>query len=99
MSQGSNAETSQRNALKRKQRPIRKRGVNQCKRVGDLKEGEKLSVTYYNNGPVGESQTDLARHIGRLVRDRNICPIRVHKWHEIDEAAKENIWTLVRVSE
>ena len=75
----------------------KERGVNKCTEVANLKDGERLEVDIYNCGPVGENQRILARHMGRIVRDRSICPVRVHGWKEIDETAKEHMWQAVRV--
>ena len=49
------------------------------------------------SGPVGENHKDLSRHMGKLVRDRTICPVRVHSWDEIDNATKEHLWLSVLV--
>ncbi|MCD9559344.1 hypothetical protein HAX54_017245, partial [Datura stramonium] len=35
------------------------------------------------------------RHLGLLVRDRNICPLRVHSWVDIEEHKLEHIWKAV----
>jgi len=43
-----------------------------------LKDGEKLDVIFYNNGPVGKNHDDFSRHVGKLVRDLGMLPIRVH---------------------
>lgn len=71
------------------------RGVNKCKKVANLKEGEKLAVDIYDNGPVGENHKDMTRHMGKLIRDRTICPVRVHSWGEIDNNVKEHMWQSV----
>lgn len=49
------------------------------------------------SGPVGEHHNDLSRHMGKIVRDRTICPVRVHSWDEIDNSAKEHMWQSVLV--
>nr|XP_009790809.1 PREDICTED: uncharacterized protein LOC104238211 [Nicotiana sylvestris] len=54
------------------------RGNNRCKNVRGLKVGEKLSVTFYHNRVVGKHSATFVRHLGILVRDRNMCPLRVH---------------------
>ncbi|KMT17157.1 hypothetical protein BVRB_2g040680 [Beta vulgaris subsp. vulgaris] len=71
------------------------RGGNKCKKVANLRGSEKLGVEFYNNGPVGDNHRDMTRHMGKLVRDRTICPIRVHSWDEIDDNAKEHMWQSV----
>lgn len=65
------------------------RGVNKCKKVANLREGQKLEVEFYNNGPGGDNHLDLTRHMGKLVHDRTICPVRVHSWNDIEESAKK----------
>ncbi|XP_056688130.1 uncharacterized protein [Spinacia oleracea] len=81
---------------KRNRKPDAKpRGVNKCKKVANLKDGEKLEVEFYMNGAVGDNHKDLTRHMGKLVRDRTICPVRVHTWDEIDNSAKEHMWQSV----
>lgn len=49
------------------------------------------------NGAVGDNHKDLTRHMGKLVRDRIICPVRVHTWDEIDNSVKEHMWQSVLV--
>ncbi|XP_021836768.2 uncharacterized protein [Spinacia oleracea] len=81
---------------KRNRKPDAKpRGVNKCKKVANLKDGEKLEVEFYMNGAVGDNHKDLTRHMGKLVRDRIICPVRVHTWDEIDNSVKEHMWQSV----
>ncbi|KAJ8422487.1 hypothetical protein Cgig2_016923 [Carnegiea gigantea] len=70
--------------MKRKRNPnARPRGMNLVKEVARLKDGEKLGVEFYNNGVVGDNSKAFSRHLGKLVRNRTICPIRVHSWDEI----------------
>ncbi|KAH0728694.1 hypothetical protein KY284_004559 [Solanum tuberosum] len=68
------------------------RGPNLCKVVTGLKPGEKLRVTFYHNRVVGDHHTLFLRHLGSLVRDRNMCPLRVHSWTDIEEAKLEHMW-------
>ena len=85
-------ETRSSNASKKKGR-----GINKNNKVANLKNGEKLEVDYFNDRPVGENQNLITRHMGRIVRDRSICPARVHKWRDIDKTAKEHMWQVVLV--
>ncbi|KAH0725236.1 hypothetical protein KY284_001101 [Solanum tuberosum] len=73
------------------------RGPNLCKVVTRLKPGEKLRVTFYHNRVVGDHHTLFSRHLGSLVRDRNMCPLRVHSWTDIEEAKLEHMWGAVIV--
>ncbi|KAH0678594.1 hypothetical protein KY284_019679 [Solanum tuberosum] len=68
------------------------RGPNLCKVVTGLKPGEKLRVTFYHNRVVGDHHALFLRHLGPLVRDRNMCPLRVHSWTDIEEAKLEHMW-------
>jgi len=94
--QGSPGESEQVNNKKRKPN-FKPRGPNKCKRLANLKHGEKLELTYFHNGPVGPNHKDMTRHLGILVRDRTICPIRVRSWDEITENAKDHMWAAVLV--
>jgi len=73
------------------------RGKNRCKNVLGLKVGEKLSVTFYHNRAVGKHSTTFVRHLGILVRDHNMCPLRVHSWADIEEYKLDHIWEVVTV--
>jgi len=54
-------------------------------------------VTFYNNGPVGKNGGALMRHIGKLVRDRYMLPVRVHSWSEIDAKDLDKLWAAIVV--
>ncbi|OIT28975.1 hypothetical protein A4A49_55670, partial [Nicotiana attenuata] len=61
------------------------RGTNRYKKVAGLKVGEKLHVTFYHNRVVGQHHASLTRYLGILVRNRNMCPLRVYSWADIKE--------------
>ena len=82
---------------KKKRRNFKPRGPNRCKRLANLKNGVKLELTYFHNGPVGENHNLITRHMGILVKDRTVCPVRVRSWNDIDESAKEHMWAAVKV--
>lgn len=69
--------------------------MNLVKEVARLKHGEKLGVEFYNNGVVGDNSKAFSRHLGKLVRDRTMCPIRVHSWDEIQPEYVETMWVAV----
>ncbi|XP_015165502.1 uncharacterized protein [Solanum tuberosum] len=71
------------------------RGPNLCKVVTGLKPGEKLRVTFYHNRVVEDNHALFSRHLGSLVSDRNMCPLRVHSWTDIEEAKLEHMWGAV----
>ncbi|CAH9105716.1 unnamed protein product [Cuscuta epithymum] len=72
------------------------RGEKKNKRVADLKQGEKLEVIFYNDRAVGRNQKYWSRHLGRIVRDRNICPVQVLVWKDIGHTEKEHMWEAVK---
>uniref|UniRef100_M1BFP5 Transposon protein, CACTA, En/Spm sub-class n=1 Tax=Solanum tuberosum TaxID=4113 RepID=M1BFP5_SOLTU len=39
----------------------------------------------------------FVRHLGILVRDRNMCPLRVHSWMDIEKDKLEHMWNAVTV--
>ncbi|KAJ8421566.1 hypothetical protein Cgig2_009167 [Carnegiea gigantea] len=51
---------------KKKRCNFKPRGPNRCKRLANLKNGEKLEQTYFHNHPVGENHNLIARHMGVL---------------------------------
>ncbi|CAH9071792.1 unnamed protein product, partial [Cuscuta epithymum] len=73
----------------------KKRGRNKCKEIARLKPGQKLEISFYNNRGVGKNHEVWARHLGIIVRDTNICPVRVHKWGDIGEREKDHMWSAV----
>ena len=73
-------------------------GMNKNKRVAALKNNDWLEVTFYKNRAVGPNHEAFSRHLGRIVRDFNICPIRVHSWKEIGEQEKSHMWATIKVN-
>ena len=72
----------------------RGRGKNKCKNLAKLKPGQKIKVMFYNNRALS---TSFARHIGRIVRDPTITPVRVKKWTDISETSMKHIFAAVKV--
>ncbi|KAH0655355.1 hypothetical protein KY285_030237 [Solanum tuberosum] len=70
----------------------RVRGSNMCKEVASLENGEKLKVTFYNNRTVGTNSKLFLRHLGKIVRDRNICPLGVTSWSDIKQEKLSHMW-------
>lgn len=60
----------------------RVRGSNKCKEVASLENGEKLKITFYNNQTVGKNSNLFSRHLGKIIHNRNICPMGVSSWSE-----------------
>ncbi|KAG5605021.1 hypothetical protein H5410_026513 [Solanum commersonii] len=72
------------------------RGSNKCKEVASLDIGQKLKVTFYNNRTVGKNSNLFSRHLGKIVRDRNICPLGVSSWKHIKEEKLNHMWVVVK---
>nr|GMD86306.1 uncharacterized protein LOC110659733 [Ipomoea batatas] len=78
----------------RKEKKIR--GENKNKKIAALKKGEKLDIVFYNNRPVGKNHQYWSRHLGKIVRDRNICPMQVLSWKDIQNTEKQHMWEAVK---
>ncbi|KNA21675.1 hypothetical protein SOVF_041030 [Spinacia oleracea] len=46
--------------------------------------GKKLRVAFYEGRVVGDDGNEFTRYIGKIVRNPNLCPVRVHKWEDLD---------------
>ena len=73
------------------------RGRNKCKEIAKLKPGEKLPIEFYRNRAIGENYDVFVRHLGIIVRDTNICPLRVHRWKDIDDRQLEHMWQAITI--
>ncbi|WMV38457.1 hypothetical protein MTR67_031842 [Solanum verrucosum] len=73
----------------------RVRGSNMYKEVATLEIGQKLTVTFYNNRTVGTNSKLFSRHLGKIVRDRNICPLGVSSWNDIKQEKLNHMWAAV----
>ncbi|KAH0710852.1 hypothetical protein KY284_012279 [Solanum tuberosum] len=73
----------------------RVRGSNMCKEVASLENGEKLKVIFYNNRTVGTNSKLSSRHLGKIVRDRNMCPLGVSSWSDIKPEKLSHMWAAV----
>ncbi|KAH0678353.1 hypothetical protein KY284_019438 [Solanum tuberosum] len=73
----------------------RVRGSNMCKQVASLEIGQKLKVTFYNNRMVGTNSNLFSRHLGKIVCDRNICPLGVSSWHDIKQEKLNHMWAAI----
>ncbi|KAG6523462.1 hypothetical protein ZIOFF_013320 [Zingiber officinale] len=76
------------------QQNLNKRGKNKCGTVCKLKNGEKLLINFYMGRAVGLNHQAFTRHLGIIVRDGNICPVRVLAC-KIGEDAKNHMWVAV----
>nr|XP_033513837.1 uncharacterized protein LOC117278466 [Nicotiana tomentosiformis] len=75
----------------------RVRGKNKCKEVASLEVGQKLKVTFYNNRMVGTNSKLFSRHLGRIVRDRNMCSLGVSSWNDIKQEKLNHMWAAIEV--
>ncbi|KAG5600518.1 hypothetical protein H5410_031888 [Solanum commersonii] len=71
------------------------RGSNMCKEVVALEIGQKLTVTFYNNQIVGTKSKLFSRHLRKIIRDRNICPLEVSSWNDIKHENLNHMWVAV----
>lgn len=76
----------------------RGRGRNKCQEVASLQAGQKLKITFYNNRTVGRYSNLFSRHLGKLVRDRSMCPLGVSSWDDIEEEKLNHMWAAVKVT-
>ncbi|XP_065867917.1 uncharacterized protein [Euphorbia lathyris] len=72
------------------------RGKNKNMKVASLKSGEKLDIKFYNNRAVGDNHTCWSRHLGKIIRDGNICPVQVQTWKEMKKEVKNRLWGAVK---
>ncbi|OIT39198.1 hypothetical protein A4A49_22557, partial [Nicotiana attenuata] len=75
----------------------RVQGRNKCKEVASLEVGQKLKVTFYNNRTVGTNSKLFSRHLGRIVRDRNMCPLGVSSWNDIKQEKLNHMRAAIEV--
>ena len=54
-------------------------------------------MDFYNNRAVGKNHATFSRHLGKLIRNRNVCPLKVKSWVEIKEDQKDHMWDSVVV--
>ncbi|XP_016445871.1 uncharacterized protein LOC107771060 isoform X1 [Nicotiana tabacum] len=52
-------------------------------------------VTFYNNLTVGTNSKLFSRHLGKIVRDRNMCPLGVSSWNDIKEEKLNHMWAAI----
>ncbi|CAN1148293.1 hypothetical protein LINPERHAP2_LOCUS16384, partial [Linum perenne] len=72
------------------------RGPNICKTVAELQPGEKLPVTFYLNHAAGLNHKAFSRYLGKIVRNNQVCPIRIKEWSNLTDAQKDHMWTATK---
>jgi len=75
----------------------RVRGSNKCKEVASLEAGKRLKVTFYNNRTVGTNSNLFSRHLGKVIRDCNMCPLGVSSWSDIKQQKLYHMWAAITV--
>ncbi|KAH0706119.1 hypothetical protein KY285_010644 [Solanum tuberosum] len=73
----------------------RVRGSNKCKEVASLEAGKRLKVTFYNNRTVGTNSNLFSRHLGKVIRDCNMCPLGVSSWSDIKQQKLDHMWAAI----
>ncbi|KAM3303807.1 putative protein isoform X6 [Capsicum chacoense] len=74
----------------------RVKGSNKCKEVSSLEVGQKLKVTFYNNRTVGKNSNLFLRHLGKIIRDSNMCPLSVSSWSDIKKQNLDHMWAAIK---
>ncbi|XP_047254782.1 uncharacterized protein LOC107847476 isoform X4 [Capsicum annuum] len=72
------------------------RGSNKCKEVSSLEVGQKLKVTFYNNRTVRKNSNLFLRHLGKIIRDSNMCPLSVSSWSDIKKQNLDHMWAAIK---
>ncbi|CAN1127434.1 hypothetical protein LINPERPRIM_LOCUS29628 [Linum perenne] len=72
------------------------RGPNICKTVAELQPGEKLPVTFYWNHAAGLNHTAFSRYLGKIVRNNQVCPVRIKEWSDLTDAQKDHMWAATK---
>ncbi|KAM3284516.1 putative protein isoform X7 [Capsicum chacoense] len=71
------------------------RGSNKCKEVASLEVGQKLKVTFYNNRTVEKNSNLFLRHLKKIIRDSNMCPLAVSSWSDIKKQNLDHMWAAI----
>ncbi|XP_055827968.1 uncharacterized protein LOC129896154 [Solanum dulcamara] len=85
-------ETRSSNPIKVKKKVL---GSNKCKEVASLEAGKKLKVAFYNNRTAQTDSNLFSRHLGKIIRDCNMCPLGVSSWNDIKQQKLDRIWTAI----
>ncbi|KAH0705738.1 hypothetical protein KY289_010814 [Solanum tuberosum] len=73
-------------------------GTNKCKEVASLEAGKKLKVTFYNNRTVETNSNLFSRHLGKIIRDCNMCPLGVSSWSDIKQQKLDHMWAAITIT-
>ncbi|XP_056685213.1 uncharacterized protein [Spinacia oleracea] len=72
------------------------RGRNKCKKAAHLSAGKKLRVAFYEGRVAGDDGNEFTRYFGKIVHNPNLCPVRVHKWEDLDSDNVEHMWAVLQ---
>ncbi|KAH0728701.1 hypothetical protein KY284_004566 [Solanum tuberosum] len=57
--------------------------------------GKRLKVSFYNNQTVGTNSNLFSRHLGKFIRDCNMCPRGVSSWSDIKQRKLDHMWAAI----
>ncbi|GAB2288498.1 hypothetical protein Dimus_022827 [Dionaea muscipula] len=89
---------SSTNGLVIKNKKIGGRGRNKCEKVAKLQDANKLKVEFFQKRAVGKNQNEFSRRLGFIVRNGNICPVRIKSFKEISPMDQDHMWAVVQVT-
>ncbi|CAN1126779.1 hypothetical protein LINPERHAP1_LOCUS13796 [Linum perenne] len=68
------------------------RGLNKCRDLAKLNKAEKLPIEFVDGRGVGPNGATFTSHLGVILRDPNIMPIRILKWKCLSEFQLDHLW-------
>ncbi|CAN1346356.1 hypothetical protein LINPERPRIM_LOCUS40743 [Linum perenne] len=72
------------------------RGPNICKTVARFHPGETLPPEFHWNRAVGSNHKAFSRYLGKIVRNNQVCPIRIKEWSDLTYAQKHHMWAATK---
>lgn len=81
-----------------KEKKRRGRGPTLCLKVWTMPEGERISVSFNDQGqPIGTEAVTLSSVLGQLARDVTLAPLTYTDWRLFPKENKNAMWHLVNV--
>ncbi|CAN1774538.1 hypothetical protein LINPERHAP1_LOCUS13000 [Linum perenne] len=68
------------------------RGLNMCRDLAKLNKDEKLPIEFVDGRGAGPNGATFTSHLGVILRDPNIMPIRILKWKCLSEFQLDHLW-------
>ncbi|GAB2288490.1 hypothetical protein Dimus_022819 [Dionaea muscipula] len=87
---------SSANGLVKVNKKVGGRVRNKCKKVAQIQSANKLKIEFYQKRAVGKNQNEFSRCLGFIVRDGNICPVRIKSFKEISPMDQDHMWAMVQ---